>query len=136
MVELVFQTDLLIKQSDFLTPSLLSTSFFRKKTLLQNASNLTHEIFYDNFNKEHQLKFFVEIVIQKLICHIWFIFKEKWLIFSSKSRCWEVKVLIYLQRAVLTIFRAINKLLCYGVGSMTNYMPYQILYCKLMIIII
>ena len=38
-----------------LTLSLLSASFFRKKYepfLLENASNLTHEILYDNFNKK------------------------------------------------------------------------------------
>ena len=51
--------------------------------LLENVSNLTYK--------------FCKIVIQKLICQIWCIFKEKWLIFSSKTRRWEVKVLTIIE---------------------------------------
>ena len=63
----------------FLTLSLLSASFLRKKHepfLLENASNLTQE--YDK-------NFLVKIVTQKLMCQILCIFKEKLLIFPQKG---------------------------------------------------
>ena len=55
----------------FLILSLLSASFFEEKNgpfLLKNASNLTHEYEYNNFNKKNSLNFFVKIVIKKLMC--------------------------------------------------------------------
>ena len=45
--------------------------------LLENASNLTNEFLYDNFNKKIYQDFFVKIVTQKLTCEILCIFKEK-----------------------------------------------------------
>ena len=38
--------------------------------LHENASNLTHECFYENFNKQILFNFFVKIVLQKLVCKI------------------------------------------------------------------
>ena len=35
---------------------------------LENALNLTHEFFYDNFIKKFLLNFLVKIVIKKLMC--------------------------------------------------------------------
>ena len=83
----------------------------------ENASNLTHEFLYDNFNKKILLNFLVKIVIQKLMCQIWCIFKDKWFISSSKTRRWEAKVLISCRRiahvAVNEIFILIINYLCH-----------------------
>ena len=53
-----------------LTLSLLSASFLRKSNesfFLENVSNLTHEFFYDNFNKKTLVSFLVKIVKQKIV---------------------------------------------------------------------
>ena len=68
--------------------SLLNASFLRKNNkpfLLENASNLTHEFLYDNFNKKILLNFLVKIVITKLMCKF-DAFSRKRVNFSLKKR--------------------------------------------------
>ena len=67
---------------------------------LENASNLTQEFLYDNFNKKILLSFLVKFVIQ--------FFKEKWFIFSLKKRRWEAKVL-----NIIDYFFFLSKFLCF-----------------------
>ena len=63
--------------------------------LLENWSYLTHKFLYDNINMKILLNFLVKIVIRNHMCQVWCILNEKWLIFFSKTRRWEPKVLIY-----------------------------------------
>ena len=50
--------------------------------------------FYENFNKNILLNFLAKVVIQKLMCKIWYIFKMKWFIYfplkggAQKSAGW------------------------------------------------
>ena len=63
---------------------------------LEKASNLTHEFLYDNLNKKILLNFLVKVVIQKLMCQILCIFKEKWFIFFPRNEALRSKSVISL----------------------------------------
>ena len=63
-----------------------------KPSLFENVSNLIHEILYDNFDKNIYQKFIVKTVIQKLMCEISCIFKEK-CFFSVKNKAPRNKIL-------------------------------------------
>ena len=79
----------LIMNIQYFNPFASQHLVFEKKNepfLLENAPNLTHEFLYDNFNKKILINFFVKTIIQKLMCQILFIFKEKWFIFFFKNK--------------------------------------------------
>ena len=52
---------------------------------LENALNLTHEFFYDDFNKNILLNFLIKFVIQKFVLNLMH-FQGKWFIFFLKKK--------------------------------------------------
>ena len=71
--------------------------------ILENALNLSHEFLYDHFNKKNFVKCSFKIVI--LMCQIWCIFMDKWMIFSSKTKPWEAKVLMFKELYINQIWK-------------------------------
>ena len=78
-----------------------------KMNHFENASDLTHEVLYKNFNKIILLNILVKILIQRVVCQIWYIYK--WLFcFSFKRKRLESKVLIADSVAYYSFYEAFN----------------------------
>ena len=67
----------------WLTLSILSALFLREK--MNHFSLKMHQISHISFDMTILTRKFNKIFIQKIMCEIWCIFKEKWFIFSFKN---------------------------------------------------